>query len=537
MAERRPVQPQEPEADLQQEANQRLADARRQKSLVDRDIRECYFFIAPHRARDVSSLSSTPSSRPDDARDLQTSLGIEVAQDFATEIANTLMPQAIVWAEQKAGADISEDAWGDVKDQVDAQTTAIHDAVKASNFYSSVAQTLEPDLGVGTVGMWVSDLRPNEATVCQPVPARELEINVGPYGQVDDRFIVRHTRHRHLAALLPGVKLPKEIRDKVKAKPNDRCKVTWGYWRKWDREDDVVWQAVVMVGKTLVDDALLVGEGSCPLLVGRWNPDTMFAWGSGPTMKALPELRRLDETEALKIENADFQIHPPFSYPDDGVTNFAGGIEAGMGYPSRPGNGKDFVKLSFEGNVQFAEYETAQIESRIRRLHFVDYPEQRGKTPPTAEQWLEELQRTKKRIGTPGTVFWREFPAAVFLRFKWLLERRGKIEPIKIDGKVLSLAPYDPTEIAQDQQESMVAMRFTQWGMSTFPQTWEVAVDQQKTLTNMKTKLRDKIVVLRSEEDMLKAVQQLAPALGQGGGIGGAPAPGPAGAPPEGPPA
>lgn len=511
---------------LEKEALDRLKDCRAQKQMFERDIREAYFFAAPQRCRDILSQTPPTQQKPDDAAELQTSLGMEVAQDFATEMLNTFIPQSIEWAKQKPGIDLDEEEWAvsDEKEKVEAQSTKIHEAIKASNFYPAAALTFMPDLPIGTCAMWIEDLRPAEPIVCQPIPARELEINVGPYGDVDDRFVVRHTRHRHIKALLPGVELPKEVAEKAGKKPNERCKVIWGFWRKWDRIDNVVWQAVILLDNKLVHQVELEGEGSCPLIVGRFDPDTMFAWGTGPTIKSLPELRRLDETEALKIENADFQIHPPFSYPDDGITNFNGGIEPGMGYPSRPGSGKDFVKLSFEGNVDFAEFETAKIEERIRRLHFVDFPEQLGKTPPTAEQWLDELQRTKKRIGTPGTIFWREFPSGVFLRFKYLLEKRGTIESVKVNGKVLSLVPYDPTEIAQNQQEAMVAMRLLEAARNYFPEISQVAIDPLDTLKKLKEMLGDKVVKIRTPEEMADAVQKLGSMIGPGGAAPGAPA-------------
>lgn len=510
---------------LQKEANDRLADCRKQKNAVERDIREAYFFYAPSRHADISSMSSATATRSDDARVLQTSLGIEVGQDFATEVASTLLPQSVEWAQQKAAPGIEEDEWEGVKDDVEAQTTEIHKAIKASNFYPCVAGAFEGDLPHGTVAMWISDLRADQPPICQAIPARELEINLGPYGDIDDRFIVRSTRYRYVAALLPGVTLPKEVVERAKKKPNDKCRVTWGFWRKWEVESEETWQAVILIDKTLVDASEISGEGCCPVIVGRWGPDPLLAWGNGPTVKSLPELRRLDETEALKIENADHQIHPPFTYPDDGVVNFSGGVLPGTGYPARPGGGKDFVKLSFEGNAQFAEYETIRMEERIRRLHFVDFPTQRGKTPPTAEQWLEELQRAKKRLGTPGTIFWREFAAATFLRFKDILLRRGTVQPVELDGKALSLAAFDPMEVAQDQQDAMVAMRLTQWCQASFPQTWEVQADGEATMKNMQKALRDNIVVFRTAEQVKDAVQTLGPVLG-GGGPAGASAPG-----------
>lgn len=508
---------------LEKEATQRLHDARRQKAHVEADLREGYYFTAPRRARDVSSTTTT-DTRPGDAATLSTSTGIEVAQDFATEIINTFMPSTIAWASQVAGIDIPEAQKAEAEEAIGEQTDAVMAAIKASNFYDAASMGFMPDLGLGTIALMIEDLRPSEPIMCQVVPLKELEIALGPFGEVDDRFVVRHTRFRYLPALLPGVELPGEMAKKVKDAPNERCRVSWGWWRLWDRTNDVWWQAVTRVNEKVVASAQLRGEGSCPLIVARFNPDPQFAWGDGPTLQALPELRELDEAKALKRENRDFQIHPAFAYQDDGIINFSTGIEPGVGYPARPwGNGSPFAKLSFEGNLELAEYDMLQLVSTIKRLHFVDHPEQLGKTPPTAEQWMEQIMRARRRIGTPGRVFWREGPAEVFKRFKWILQARGSIEPVRINGREVALVPYDPTEQAQEHQEVSVAARILEMARNFFPQTAAVAIDERATLEAIRAKLRDKIVVIRSEEELQQAVETLAPLLGMGGGMGGAP--------------
>jgi hypothetical protein len=506
--------------ELEKEFAQRLADARRQKALVDMDLREGYFFTAPRRSRDVSSSGAASESRPRDAGDLQISLGMEVVQDFATEMLNTFTPEVMEWAQQKAGIDIDdEDAKEELNERIEAQTTVIFDAIKASNFYPAAAQAYVPDLGLGTVGLWIDDVRPAEPFHCQPVPAAELEINIGPMGKVDDRFIVTRTRYRHLKTLLKGIELPADIAAKVRNKPNERCVLTRGFWRLWDRTDDIYWQAVARVGEKVVSDAILKGEGSCPLNVTRFNPDTMFAWGDGPTLQALPELRRLDEMEALDIEGYDFRVHRPFFYPDDGVINFEQGIEPGRGYKARPwGPSQPFVPMDFGNGAGMEEYKLDKVERRIKRLFFVDQPEQAGKTPPTAEQWMDEMQRAKRRIGTPGKSFFAEGPAEVFLRFKYLLEKRGTIEPVKVNGKTVTLTPYDPTEQAQEFQDVQIAQRVLAVGQQNFPQIMSVVVDAIETLKNVQKKLRDKVVVIRKPDDIAAAVKQLAPVLSGGGG-------------------
>lgn len=512
------------EKPLQKDALTRLADARDKKAEMDADLREAYFFTAPQRCRDIRSENRTDKGRTKDNAALQVSIGMEVAGDFATEMLNTFTPEVIEWCQQKAGAAVPEDEVEEVSELISAQTTKIFAEIKAAGFYAAAAQAYAPDIALGTVGMFIDDSRPAEPTLCLPVPIKEIDINTGPDGKVDDRFITRHTRWRNVAALLPGVELPKELHDKHRDKPNAPITITWGWWRLWDRLDNVVWQSVILVDRKLVQFGTLVGAGSCPFIVGRFNPDVMHPWGWGPTPQSLPELRRLDEVEGLKIERFDFVVHPPFVYPDDGVLNFENGIEPGMGYPARPwASGRPFEPMIFDTNMSATEFEIGKIEQRIKRAHYADYPEQIGKTPPTAEQWLDELARAKRRIGTPGKIFFGEFPAEVFLRFKFLAEKKGLISPIEIDGQTVSLTPYDPTEQAQEHQDVQVANRLLEMARMYFPNIAEVQIDGAATLRNIKAKLRDKLVVIRDDSQVNGAIEQFGPLIA---GAGGMPAPG-----------
>jgi hypothetical protein len=514
--------------ELQKEAGQRLQQCRRQKAMFEADIRECYHFARPHRERAMTSSGGGTDTRPDDVGELSTSLALEVKQDFATEILNTFLSPTQPWAAREVGPDLKKVLGQnalEVEKRVQEDDKVIFQAIAASNFYGALAMAMDPDIAIGTMAMWIDDLRPGEPIVSQAVPLAELEINVGPYGEIDDRFVVRSTRHRYLPALLPGVALPEDIRSKVKKDGNGKCDVRWGFWRDWsDPGAGVVWRHVVMIGSKVIHTQVLRGFGSCPLVVTRFSPDPMYAYGEGPLIQALPELRQLDEMRALSIERVDLAVHPPWTYPDDGGLNFEGGIQPGMGYPMR-GNAGDIKSLFVEGDLDAGFIEETGSERRIRRLCFVDRPEQRGDTPPTATQWIDELERSQRKIGTPGAAFWREGPAEIFMRFQHLLEKRGTIEKVEVDGKAWALSPVNPAKRAQDTQEIQSALRLIEIANGMSPQIAQVAIDQLATLQAIKAKLHDTIVVVRNQGELEAAVQQFAPILGGGpGGAGVAPA-------------
>lgn len=497
---------------LASEANDRLEGCRKQKNEFDLDLREGYFFAAPHRARDIRSSTRPTFHRLADASERETGIATELARDFVTRAVDAFMPQAEPWAERRPGMFIPPDKREQVKKDVADQDDQIFDAIRASNLYEILPMAFNPDLSLGTAALWIEDLRPAENIVVQAVPLRELEINVGPYGEIDDRFIVRHTKNRRIKALLPNIQLPHAIEEKIRTAPNEFTEIRWGFWRLWDRRDDMVWQHVVMVKKDVIHAVELKGEGGCPLLPMRFNASPEWAYGEGPTIEGLPDFRQLDSLEGSKIDHVELKLHPPTAYPDDGFAAIeADGIEPGRAYPVRPGS-EDAIKPIFDGgDIQAAVYETTQLEERLRRMHFLQFPQQRGKTPPTLGQWIDEMAEAQRQIGTPGMSFWREGPAQIFLRYKYLLEQRGIIEPIKVDGKIVSLEPYNPAQRAAEQQLIAMAARYIQLMSGPFPEGWKINVDDRATMEAFMAMMRvGDLVKLRKPEAVKAAVAQIA---------------------------
>ena len=152
--------------------------------------------------------------------------------------------------------------------------------MKASNLYPEIAKAFYPDLSIGTVALWIE--RPHSAApiTVSAIPLRELEINLGPYGEIDDRFAVRYTRNSYVRELVGEEiwgKIDQKIRDKMEAKPTVRTQVVWGFWRRWEDKSDEVWQHVVLVGDELVHDTIIKGEWLVPALGGAVQPDRGLA--------------------------------------------------------------------------------------------------------------------------------------------------------------------------------------------------------------------------------------------------------------------
>ncbi len=497
------------------EVKRRLADARSQKSAIVKDLQEAYFFTRPRLSNIVQSTSKPDRKGAEDIDDLATGIGQEVSQDFSTEMIAAFFPPHTKWAESSIADEIDDQ---DLLDEITAYDAAVFAQVRQSNFDAELSVALDPDAALGTVALWITAPGYGRSYRVEHVPIRELEINIGPYGEIDDRFRVRWVKSSKLRAVVGDVPLPEKVRRKVDGKNDGWIECVWGYWRDWENPSEDAYVHVLALDGEVVWDDLTTGDGSCPLVVATFSPDRLHAFGNGPAIAALQEFRILDVITAATEDRVDIAIAPPIGYPDDGVMDFEGGIEAGKAYPMRPGNGRDVVPLYFEGNPDLGFLTMDKIEKRIRRKFFADYPEQDGKTPPTATQWVDEMIRAQRRIGTPGLNFWRVGPRAVFQRFAWLAEKDGLVERPQLSGTALTLTPNNPATQAQDQQTVQTALRLLGVAKSYFPVTSQAAIDEMATIKGLQTLLKDKVIVFRDESEVRALVQQVIGQMSAAGG-------------------
>ena len=205
---------------------------------------------------------------------------------------------------------------------------------------------------------------------------------------------------------------------------------------------------------------------------------------------------------------------PPITYPSDSFTNIEQGLEPRMAYPIQQGQ-QDAVKAIYE--VQPAAPGTYAYEDKLkklRKLFFVDLPEQTGDTPPTAAQWYDEIARSQRRIGTPGLSFWREGPMRIFLRFQHLLELSGAITPIKVDGRAVATMPRNPAQAAAEMQEVSSAMKAIGFAGQAFPEEFKMYVDGEKTQLALFDKMRvtGNFVKMRDSNAVKQAIGRDRPA-------------------------
>lgn len=414
-------------------------------------------FCAPNRAHDFTTTPNTQNKTDPDV-DVFTSMGEEMATDLAGDLVNYFMPTEQRWVEYEVTTPVPEEAVEQVASLVSAREDDLFDLLDSSNLNDIKPQIMFEAATHGTPALWVDQGHFQEPIHFEVVPPNELYVSIGHMGKLD-RFRKKTVMAVHLEALLPEADLghadiQKKMRDASKT-----SEVMWGYWIDWSDPANPMWKREITVDEHLVTpEGEVIGPlaGACPLLVGRFNPQPNRPWGRGPGLKALPDLLELDKIKEVLLDSLDQYLDPAWTYHDDGVLDMSGGIQPGMAYPRRSDQLPS--PLLPGSNPDAGWFAERDIEERIRVAFYQDGPRQRGDTPPTASQWLDERRRVQQRLGKPSAPLWTELLQPIVQRAEWLGVQSGILQQaISLNGRAINLKALSPLQKAESQDKAMVS--------------------------------------------------------------------------------
>ncbi|CAO3426678.1 portal protein [Azospirillum argentinense] len=425
--------------------------ASQDKARVRHRLDDIYRLVFPHR-------HLQDGTAPQDSLDeIFDSTAIEAAADFASDMLNAFTPPfTSEWVKLSPARHLKLDAAAlravdlaiaDYKD-------ALWEAIAASNL-TQAARECYRDLATGTMAMLIQDVHPTQPIECTAIPVSDLYLERGPGGVVDGRFRKFRLRAELIPVMWPGAVLPETLKNL----PADvEVDVTEGMWRDWKDRGTERWTFMLVEGEgsNVFLQANYVGAGACPMIVCRWDTDATTAWGFGPLYNALPDIKTINKLNELVLRNADRAVDPVVVYPDDGVIDITQGITAGTWIPAAQGSAKEVNVLDTTGNFNIGFMEQERLQSAIRRALFQDKPQQLGRTPPTATQWLDQAQETARRMGAPAGGIVTDWQFAIIRRFAFLLEKRGSLPKVELGNRgPISLVPTNPYARSQEQEKGV----------------------------------------------------------------------------------
>lgn len=500
---------------IQKVVSAKIADARTLRNDRAALINETYRLAAPWRRRVGQAQTKAPILNDSDLADMVDSTLAETISDFASDMIQRFTPESEPWVRMKAKGSIPAEFQLDVDRMAMRAEELVFETLEESSYFDAAPQCFK-ELGNGTMAMRArrpqrggdpyefEAIEPCDLLLCQS-PSRGIS---------DARFTEGKMKVVDYKALY-GRQAP--LPTTQHWGDDQEITVIDGFYRCWEHpRGDRAWRRVILVNEKIVWEAFIGDDPDVDMIVSRWEVDGQSPWGIGATFRAHAAQRGLSELTAIMMVAAGKHVDTPGFFTEDGVANLEQGFEAGDMIPVSA----DFDVKWWEpgGQLNIAFFTENDMREMIRHALFQDKPEQKGKTPPTAEQWSSLETRTLQRWEIPRGKIVREWVVPIVMWTKRSLELEGRLGPYKVDNRFFQIVPNSPFAKARQEREVMVAGEILSVAAELSPDTFGIDVDMPATIQNIKKARNDKLVVIRSPEERAKMMAAMAAAQGGGGG-------------------
>lgn len=413
--------------------------------------RECYEYTMPERE---TFQWYAPGQRKN--RHLYESTGQRFTKLAASNAIQLLCPSWKHWSILSPGADIDpEQAESlEVIDALQEATTTVFGYLNHSNFSTEIPMAFQ-DLMIGTTAMSIEETDdPQRPFVCNTIPLSVIELEEGPNGLIETTFMCRKPLARNLMRTYRGMQesdLPSALIAKINKAPDEpveviECKVY--------HPDNGHYYGIAVHSESKAIIWRWDYEDSNPVIVARASVISGEIYGRGRVMAALPDIKTLNSIMEFVLRHAAMQVAPPLTGVSDGVLNpYTAELIPNSIIPvASNDNGNPSLRvLEFGGNFAITSELIQMLRDSVREM-LMGADRSDGPIKSATEVSIND----RNRLWDMGAEFGRlqaELLQPIIARVVWILQKRGKVPPIKVDGRQVTLKYVSPLARAQDQED------------------------------------------------------------------------------------
>lgn len=402
-------------------------------------------------------------------------------QDLAYAAANTLL--AVLFPPWARWADLVPSATIKKKDLPPELVKGLQDATEmffsylhSSNFATAIGE-VALDLMIGTGALTLDEGDNENPFVFSSTPLSAIELEEGPNGTIETKFMCREPAARNLQRMYPGMEImdmPTEVAAKVLADPDAKIKII---------QAEVYYPTNKHYYGIAIDQAS--GQimwrydygTSCPMIVARATKVAGELYGRGRVMLALQDAKTLNKMVEFTLRHAALQIAPPLTGVSDGVMNPYTAVLAPntiLPVASNDNGNPSLRALDIGGNFQIGEAMMSDLRESMRKK-MLGPTRSEGAIKSATEITIEDRDRLWQMGGEFGRIQY-ELLAKIIARGVFILQRKGLIPKFEIDGRLVTIKYTSPFAKSQAQEDIQALLRTLQTGALAGPQALQIGL-------------------------------------------------------------
>jgi hypothetical protein len=458
---------------LQKRADKAFSDRDKNRNLYD----DCYELLSPYRntLSKVGGSFNTPTRQYD-------STGQISAANFVNTLQREFTPPFSRWAMLQAGPGVPEDQRPALNEKLEALTEQVFSYINSSNFSTASAE-MYWELGVGTGALWCHEGDQENPLNFIATPISQMGLSEGKFGTIDARFRRQMVKGELIKQTWPAAKLSAESESMIKQAPEVELSVTECFY--YDYEKLVHCYDVILDSKK--DKIVSAKHTEEIVFTPRWMKIPGFAWGIGPFIQGLADIKTLNVLKEFLLRGAALDIAGVYTIASDGGLNpNTLSIAPNTFIPvERNGgeNGPTLQRLDTGGNFQLQEYLATNLQDQIRKTLLDNRLPAETPQPKTAFEIAQRMKEFQIDIGSAYGRVMLEYIIPLWKRVLAILARKGLIdlpEGFTIDNLFIQVVVTSPIAQVQKMEDLNKFMQGFQMTAGISPQIAMLGYDVEK---------------------------------------------------------
>ena len=402
-------------------------------------MQRVYYYVLPQKNDWYEPLAGQERLPP-----LYDSTAMLALDQFTGEVTSTLLPEDYQFVQLKPGTYYEEDEeeHGQAAEYFSNLTDYFFELLGMSNFYQVRAECLE-DWGSHGTGCMIFNENDDDDNpfMFHVAPLRLLAFEQGANGQIQtlwrkhENFLIVNITEHWPRANVPDVIMRPAMQDPT---------------TKMDLLEGIVWDAKrkqyrYMLTDTQFQEVFMdYWDITSPAIVFRYAVTTGELFGRGLGVRALNWIQIVNMICHDEITMGEFATNSPVMATSDSIANLNTlRVMPGAIIPVKPtpdGKGFPVQKWPAQSDWAYTQMQITDLRIQIEKMFFADQPQTpAGTQPVTATEIVSRNKKAAQRFGVAYSRFGAEFYIPFMKRALHIMNKRGLIPPIEINGKLQPL--------------------------------------------------------------------------------------------------
>ena len=394
-----------------------------------------------------------------------------------------------------------------IRENLEQQTEIVFDYINRSNFASQFYE-FALDLLIGTGSMMINEEDDEDNIISfHSLPQKFIGFEEGPQGGIETHWRKHKVKGADVQRYWKGFKPSQQTQKRIDKAPQEPIMCTEGvvFDPSTKTYHGVVW----------VDDEATISWyedylQSSPFVTSRYAKTSGEVRGRGPAMMVLPDVKSLNKAKEFVLKKAAIDLAGMWTATDDGVTNpynitIAPGVVLPVG--SNNSSNPSISRLDTSSSLELPLFEIQELQNAIKAALFNDLRDPEGPVRSATEIAID-ARELAKRIGSAYGRLQTEALVPILKRVMFILVRRGKIDPIIVDGKAIDIKFTSPLARSQDMEDILNVQQAVEFVLNTAgPDQSKMAFKLENFGTWVAKKTGMPAELVRSEGEKAKVIQ------------------------------